>query len=356
MTDGTYGPQGPPPPGRPSFADEPPASGAQRPKVASPVPPAVPAVAPADDAAARRRRRVVIWSLVAGVLVLSLFGCCGLAVWAIAQSDDGPAIGPSVAVIYIDAEIAGVGDGLGASTITPENVISKLHKAEKDSQVKAIILRIDSPGGTASASQEIAMEVARAKKPVIVSVGDVCASGAYMIASQADLIMATPSSDVGSIGVIIMIGDYSQALEKLGIRYVTITEGKYKDAGSPFRALTDEERALLKKDMGLVYQQFIGTVSTGRKMKREKVEKLATGWAWPGARAKELGLVDKLGNYSDAIDEAARLGKIDGEPRIEEYGEDSIEQLIDDLAATSEALKSLSDPTGALRQTRPSAR
>lgn len=313
---------------------------------------------PADAPPSRRTPGWAWWLLgVIGVLAL-LLGCCTLSVWGIANSSGAsPATGDAVAVIYIDSQIAGVGSGgLGGSSVTPERVIGQLKKADRDSNVKAILLRIDSPGGTASASEEIAMEVARARKPVVASIGDVGASGAYMIASQADVIVASPSSDVGSIGVILEVGDFSEALRKLGIKYVVITEGKYKDAGSPFRALKPQERLMLKQDMDLVYRQFIDLVAKGRKMDRAKVTELATGWAWPGEKAKQLGLVDKIGNYSDAVREAARLGKISGEPRIVDYRSEDLQTFIQSLTGTMHSLQSFLSAVSPQAQTQPALR
>jgi protease-4 len=117
-----------------------------------------------------------------------------------------------------------------------------------------------------------------------------------MIASQCDLIVSTPSSDVGSIGVILGVTDLSDLYKKLGVRLTYLHEGKYKDAGGTQRPLTTTETAMFQADIHLVYEQFVEMVAKGRKMPVAEVEELATGWAWPGARAKELGLVDKLGN------------------------------------------------------------
>ena len=155
------------------------------------------------------------------------------------------------------------------------------------------MLRVNSPGGTVAASEEISAYVKAAKKPVVVSVGDVDASGAYMVSSQADTIIALPGSAVGSIGVITEIPNVNGLLEKLGIEFVTITAGEYKGAGSPFEALTATETALIQTSVDEVYAQFIDIVAEGRDMERSEVESLATGWAWNGSEAKKLGLVDR---------------------------------------------------------------
>lgn len=282
------------------------------------------------------RSRTGLWVAIVVVAVIVLIAlACGLTA-SLAISTEGASGGDAVAVIYIDKEISGVSsNGLGASSITPEEVISQLRKADRDRSVKAIILRINSPGGTASASTEIAMEVARARKPVIASIGDVGASGAYMIASQCDLIMATPASDVGSIGVILGVVDLEDLYKKLGVKLTYLHEGKYKDAGGTQRSLTPTETAMFQSDIHLVYNQFVEMVAKGRKMSVTDVKELATGWAWPGEKAKQLGLVDKLGNYRDAVDEAAHRGGIKGEPRIVTYEQESLGALVGQLFGSS---------------------
>jgi protease-4 len=156
------------------------------------------------------------------------------------------------------------------------------------------------------------------KKPVVVSVADVAASGAYYFSSPADLIVAAPSSEVGSIGVILSAQDLSGLYDKLGIGYTVLTKGKYKDIGNPARPMTQEEKDILSAQMETIYRQFITDVADGRKnLKREQVEALATGLTYPGEEALRLGLVDKLGSYGDATNEAARLADLDvGDYRV----------------------------------------
>jgi protease-4 len=314
---------------------------------------------PAATAPARRSRTWIWVTASVTAVVLLIAGSCGLATWSIVNSGDGaPSIGDAVAVIYIDGEIAGVdSSGLGGSGyVTPERVIDELKRAEADPAVKAIILRIDSPGGTASASWEIAVQVQRAKKPVIASIGDVGASGAYMIASQCDEIMSTGSSDIGSIGVIMQVGDYSALMDKLGVKFISIHEGEFKDAGSPWRSLTATETAMLEADIKLVYDDFIAIVAKGRGMKDADVRTLATGWAWPGVKAKQLGLVDRIGNYPDAIDRAAKLGKIEGEPRIITYRGDSLPALLQSLTTVIDRLGAIGATGASVLPARPTLR
>ena len=247
----------------------------------------------------------------------SCFGILGSCVWSVSllgKGATGGAIttGEAIAVIPIDGVIAGSGT---AGVVTPEDFLDQLDQAERDDNVKAIVLRVDSPGGTVAASEEIATYVKESKKPVVVTVGDVGASGAYMVASQSDRIFALPGSAVGSIGVITDIPNVSGLLDKLGVQFTVVKAGKYKDAGSPYRALTKEETSLIQGSVNEVYGQFIDIVAEGRKMPRSEVESLATGWAWNGEQAKELGLVDEIGTYRDAMRAAAKLGGIDGRVR-----------------------------------------
>jgi protease-4 len=239
-----------------------------------------------------------------------------------------------VALVYLTSPIAGVGDSglLGGVTVSPERIIDQLRRADADPTVKAILLRIDSPGGTASASEEIAQAISETKKPVIASIGDMGASGAYMAAAQADQIWSTGASDVGSIGVILELTEYGDLLKKLGVNQFAITAGKYKGVGAPWGTLTAEEHKMLQADIDLVYEQFIDWVAKGRKMDRAKVRDLATGWAWPGQRAKELGLVDHLGNYSDALLAAGKAGGIKGYPATVEYQSGGLGDIFSNLA------------------------
>ncbi len=269
-------------------------------------------------------------------VVLVLLLCCGSMVAAIAVASAAGSATPmtargSVAVIHLDGVIASSSQsGLlsGSATATPESIIGQLREADKDSRVASIVLRVDSPGGSAAASQEIFEEVKRISKPIVVSAADVDASGAYYISCAADEIMASRASSVGSIGVIMQIPNLQDLYNKLGIQYQTIKQGKYKDMGSGDRALTAEETAILDQEAKEVYDQFISDVAASRDLPEAKVRELATGQTWNGSTAKELGLIDSLGNYRDAVIRAGKLGKITGEPGIVTYGQISLWNLL----------------------------
>jgi protease IV len=294
-----------------------------------------------SSADAPRKHRAWLWVLVIALGLSAIIGSCAWATWLLVGGEtDGLILGNGIAVIPIDGAIAGTGSAAGG-IVTPEGFLDKLNQAEDDAGVKAIVLRVDSPGGTVAASEEIAAYVKAAKKPVVVSVGDVGASGAYMVSSQADRIIALPGSAVGSIGVITEIPNVNGLLEKLGIQFVTITAGEYKGAGSPFSALTATETALIQSSVDEVYGQFIDIVAEGRSMKRSEVESLATGWAWSGAQAKTLGLVDELGTYDDALKVAAKLGGIEGDYKVVRYDEARFDTLLNTLLGIENQLGNL---------------
>ncbi len=315
--------------------------------------PTPPPISPAPYAAPyvvqpERRSYGWIWALVVLVFLSGVIASCGwFAALVGGSSKSGVTTGPSIAVISIDGVIAGTG---GAGVITPTNFLAQLDKAERDDNVRAIVLRVDSPGGTVAASEEIATYVRESKKPVVVSIGDVGASGAYMVSSQADKVFANPGSAVGSIGVITEIPNVAGLLTKLGVKFTVIHAGKFKDTGSPFRALSTSETALIQGSVNHVYGQFIDIVAEGRRMDRSKVESLATGWAWNGDEAKGLGLVDQIGTYRDALHAAAKLGGIHGTFQTVDYSSSKFENLLNSLLGARDRMSPLGalDPTGVM--------
>ena len=225
-----------------------------------------------------------------------------------------------IAVIPLSGTITTGGFSLlSGSIITPELVRDYLTKAEEDKAVKAIIFRIESPGGEIEPCQEILWEIERVKetKPIVVSMGGTAASGGYYISTQADKIVALPTTMTGSIGVISAIPNIEGFLEKLGIQIEIFKGGKYKDMYQGLRELTPEEREIMQGMVDEYYEQFIDVVAEGRGLSREDVRNLATGQIYTGTEAKELGLVDKLGDLDTAIDLAAELADI--ETAIVEY-------------------------------------
>jgi protease-4 len=199
-----------------------------------------------------------------------------------------------------------------------KDAVDELKDYMDDSSIKAIILRLDSPGGAVAPSQEIYSEVkkAAAKKKVVVSMGSIAASGGYYIASAASRIIANPGTLTGSIGVIMEIPNLEGLMSKIGIKTEVIKSGKNKDIGSMFRSMKPEERQLLQAVMDDVHEQFIRAVAAGRHMKIEDVRKIADGRVFTGEQAVKVGLVDQLGTLEDATTVAADLAGIQGEPEV----------------------------------------
>jgi len=199
------------------------------------------------------------------------------------------------------------------STITPGLVRNYLAKAESDKAVKAIVFRIDSSGGEIEPCQEILLEIERTKetKTIVVSMGGTAASGGYYISTPADKIVALPTTQTGSIGVISSAVNIKGLLEKLGIEVEIFKGGKYKDMYWGFRELTPEEEEIMQEMVDEYYEQFIDVVAERRGLSEEAVRELATGQLYSGTKAKELGLVDELGDLDTAIDLALQLAGIE---------------------------------------------
>jgi protease-4 len=216
-------------------------------------------------------------------------------------------IGEKIALIRIEGVI-----------LDSREIIEEIEDYSSNSSIKAVVLRVDSPGGGVAPSQEIYKEVMKlkAKKKVVVSMGSVAASGGYYISCPADKIVANSGTLTGSLGVIMEIPNFEGLMEKIGVKTEVIKSGKHKDMASIFKSMTDEERKIIQAVLDDVHDQFISAVSEGRKMPYEDVKKLADGRIFTGRKAKELGLVDELGNLDDAIRLAGRLSGIKGRPSV----------------------------------------
>jgi protease-4 len=262
------------------------------------------------------------------LLVLLLGGAVLMVVVAVAVmgQGQGTGLGPKVALINIEGVItAGAGgSGLfGGSEAGSVRIVQLIRQAEDDSGVKAVVLRINSPGGSAAGSQEVYQAVMRLRdsgKPVVVSMGDVAASGGYYIASAADAIVANGSTLTGSIGVIWSSAEFDQLFQKIGIRSQVIKSGKFKDIGSSNRPMTDEERKLLQGLINDVFDQFVQDVAKGRGMPVAQVRKLADGRVFTGRQAKAYRLVDEIGSLHDAVRLATWRAHIPKDSRVVELG------------------------------------
>jgi protease-4 len=263
-----------------------------------------------------------------GIILAVLFGIILLfgAVFSLLGTTKSIVAGDKVALVRIEGPI-----------IDSKHFVAEIQEYADDSSVRAIVLRVDSPGGAVAPSQEIHAEVKRvvADKKVVVSMGSVAASGGYYIAAPSTKIVANPGTITGSIGVIMEIPNLEGLMDKVGIKTTVIKSGKYKDMASALRELTPEERRLLQGVMDDVHEQFIQAVAEGRGMTFEDVAKLSDGRIFSGRQAKELGLVDELGSLEDAIDLTAKLAGIEGAPRIVEKEEELtlIEMLRGEISA-----------------------
>jgi len=202
--------------------------------------------------------------------------------------------------------------------IDSKDTIDEIKEYAKDPLIRAIVLRINSPGGAVAPAQEIYEEVRKAvtKKKVVVSMGSVAASGGYYIASPATRIIANPGTLTGSIGVIMEIPNIEGLMSKLGIKTEVVKSGRHKDMASVFRGIKKEEREILQEVLDNVHGQFIIAVAEGRKMLHADVQKIADGRVFTGEQALKAGLIDELGNLEDAVQAAARLSGIKGEPVV----------------------------------------
>jgi protease-4 len=241
------------------------------------------------------------------IFLCVIFAIC---LWVIGNSGQFSTLipgGEKVVVIKIEGVITDSGP-----------VIEKLNKIKNNADVKAVVLRIDSPGGSVAPSQEIYEELIklREKKTIVASFGSVAASGGYYIASAAHKIIANPGSITGSIGVIIEFANIEELIGKIGLKSVVIKSGKYKDILSPTREIESAELGLIQGVIDSIHSQFIDAVALGRDIEREKIAAIADGRIFSGEQAKEQGLVDELGNLQDAIKRAAEIAGIEGDPKV----------------------------------------
>ena len=193
------------------------------------------------------------------------------------------------------------GSLFGENVINSKKIIKLIDKINKKEEIKAVIFEIDSPGGSPVASEEIASAIKQLNKTKIAVIREMGASGGYWIASASDKIFASKMSITGSIGVIASRLEFSGLLQNYNITYRRLVAGKYKDAGSPFKEMTDEEQALFQNILDKLHEYFINTIAENRNLPVDKVKELATGFVFLGEEAKELGLIDEIGNRDDAI-------------------------------------------------------
>ncbi len=227
------------------------------------------------------------------------------------KSDNKTESGNQVAIVYASGDIVG-GDG-DENNIGSEKISKALRKVREDSKVKAVVLRVNSPGGSSIASDVIWREVMLIKKvkPIIVSMGDYAASGGYYISCAADSIIAEPNTITGSIGIFAVLPNMQKFFnDKLGITFDGVKTGKYADLGDVSRPLTAEERGILQTEVNRGYDDFTKAVATGRHKTQAYINSIGQGRVWTGEQAIKLGLVDRLGNINDAVKSAAKMARV----------------------------------------------
>ena len=255
----------------------------------------------------RRRLTIIgatllVWLAVAGLFLIVVGG-------ARSGEGSGPALfGPRVAIVELEGIITDV-----------EDILRELKAHRDNPAVRAIVMRINSPGGVVGPTQELhdaILKTRQAGKPVVASLGAVAASGGYYAAVACDQIYANPGTLTGSIGVIMQLANLEQLMKKVGVDYVVVKAGAFKDIGSVGRAMTTEERRTLQALLDDVHAQFIGAVAAGRKLEREEVVRFADGRVFSGVQAKELKMVDVLGGLEDAVLAAAKLAGLPSPPNV----------------------------------------
>jgi len=245
---------------------------------------------------------VIVYLAVAGLFVIAMGG--------VGRRGDGGAalFGPRVAIVELEGVIIEVDD-----------VVQELKALRENPSVRAVVMRINSPGGVVGPTQEVhdaILRLRQAGKPVVASLGAVAASGGYYIAVAADRIYANPGTLTGSIGVIMQLANFEQLMKKVGVDYVVVKAGQFKDIGNVGRAMTPDERRVLQGLLDDVHSQFIAAVAAGRKLDREDVVRFADGRVFSGAQAKDLKMVDALGGLEDAVLAAGKLAGLPSPPSV----------------------------------------
>lgn len=244
-------------------------------------------------------------------LIVTFIGLFIFGIYIYSSSSRGSGVPISMGDKIAVLEIKGV-------LLSSREIIEHIHAAKKNEDIKGVVLRINSPGGGVSPSQEIYSEVKKlaGSKKVVASFSSIAASGGYYIACAADKIVSNPGSLTGSIGVVMDFSNVQGLLEKLGLKNYVIKSGKYKDIGSPARDMTNDEKEVLQRVIDTVHNQFVDAVAEGRGRAKEDVNKIADGRIFSGEQALDLGLVDALGNLQDAIRLVSEMAGIKGEPKV----------------------------------------
>jgi len=253
------------------------------------------------------RRHPILFAFVLLIMMIMVFSAVVFSVSALSGKRKSLLASERVGVVTVDGVI-----------IDARETVQQLEELGKDDSIRAVVVRIESPGGAVAPSQEIygAVRELKKKKKVIASIGSIGASGGYLIASATERIVANPGSITGSISTVMHLLNAEGLLKKIGLKPAVIKSGKYKDIGSPSREITPEERALLQAVIDDMNDYFIDTVAADRKMSREKVKAIADGRIFSGRQARQAGLVDELGDMNHAIGLAGTMAGMKGKPEV----------------------------------------
>jgi protease-4 len=255
-----------------------------------------------------RRLAVIGAALVIYLGVAALFVATASSILGSSRGGGGALFGERVAVVELEGLIADVDD-----------LVRELKAYRDNPTVRAVVIRINSPGGAVAPTQELYGALRRlreAGKPVVASLGSVAASGGYYVAVAADQIYANPGTLTGSIGVVMQMANLNALMKKVGVEYVVVKAGEFKDLGNFARPMSVEERRVLQALLDDVHGQFIGAVADGRKLERSQVQRFADGRVFSGSQAKALRMIDALGGLEDAVDGAATLAGLPKPPKI----------------------------------------
>lgn len=264
-------------------------------------------------------RRPIVWGMVGtGLMLLTFFLLALAAIWLLSGDAGGADSGTKIAIVSIEGII---------SSELAEKTVRQLEKYGEDPTIKAMVLRIDSPGGGVASSQEIYAAVKRLRddgKLVVASLGSLAASGGYYVACAAERIFANPGTITGSIGVIVQLANVEELLQKVGISSTAITSGPFKDSGNPTRPLRPEDRQVFQTLVDDIYQQFVETVAQDRHLPAPQVLQIADGRIYTGRQAKELNLVDELGALQEAVAYVTSALGIIGKAKVVEQERESL--------------------------------
>jgi len=284
---------------------------------------------------AKRRDWVIGILILASVLFVAFIFIVGF--WGISGDTTGLGIsGNKIGLV----ELRGV-------IYDSRSMVRKMERMRESDAIRAVVLRIDSPGGGVAASQEIYEAVKSFResgKPIVVSMGSVAASGGYYVACGADSILANPGTTTGSIGVILEVPNFKGLLDKIGVKFEVVKSGTFKDTGSPYRDMTSRERKYLQSYINDAFGQFVSVVAENRRLKKEEVLSFADGRIFTGQQAIELGLVDRLGDYDAAIRLAAEMAGLKGKPKTYRFPKKKLtifDILLGDLSGIKNKIESV---------------